>query len=173
MIRILWCTFVIGVTLGSAYAQDVTGSWRGQIMIPGSPLEVGLTFAEDAGGADALTGTIDIPVQGISELPLTNIKQEGRTISFGLAGIPGEPRFEGELSGTGAVRELVGTFLQGGQDFPLTLSPGQLENAARPQEPEPPFPYRSEAAEVKSSAVTLVGTLTLPEGKTAPSPLYS
>ena len=145
----------------AAGAQELAGRWHGELELPGTPLVVGLTFAQTPGG---LGGTIDIPAQGVSELPLTDLTKKGRSVTFSLQGVPGNPRFDGQLSGSEDNAKLAGTFSQNGQSFPFTLSPGPLRAAARPQEPQPPFPYRSEAVTLKHGNITLTGTLTLPEG---------
>ncbi|MGH3902381.1 MAG: alpha/beta hydrolase [Pseudonocardiaceae bacterium] len=41
---------------------------------------------------------------------------------------------------------------------------GRIEVPGRPQEPRPPFPYRSEDVVYRNGEVDLAGTLTLPEG---------
>ena len=165
MFRYLSWVLVVGMVLGTAYAQaptqELVGDWQGQIEIPGSPLTIGLTFSVTAG---VLSGTVDIPVQGISKLPLTDLSRTGNTVTFGLQGIPGDPRFDGKLSGSGSSANLAGTFSQSGQSFTFTLAPGHVQTAARPQEPKPPFPYRSEQVTVKHGGVTLAGTLSLPQG---------
>lgn len=47
---------------------------------------------------------------------------------------------------------------------PEPAAPSAGAPADRPQEPQPPFPYRSEDVGFPSGDVTLTGTLTLPEG---------
>jgi uncharacterized protein len=46
----------------------------------------------------------------------------------------------------------------------VTSTQGALPGASRPQEPRPPFPYRSEDITYRSSDVVLAGTVTTPEG---------
>lgn len=60
-----------------------------------------------------------------------------------------------------------GTFRQGLFKETLVLQPASgLLELRRPQEPQPPYPYREEGFQVlrKQAGVTLAGTLTLPEG---------
>ena len=161
MKRYLFWLLVAFLVWNAAGAQELTGRWHGELELPGAPLAVGLTFSPTPSG---LGGTIDIPAQGVSELPLTDLTQNGRSVTFGLQGVPGNPRFDGQLSGSGDSAKLAGTFSQSGQSFPFTLALGPLQAATRPQEPTPPFPYRSEEVTVKHGTITLAGTLTLPQG---------
>ena len=112
------------------------------------------------GEAGAWTGTIDIPMQGAKGLPLGGIAVNGEAVDFAIPGIPGDPRFSGRAGETG----IEGNFTQGGQSFPFHLGRGAAPVPKRPQEPTPPFPYRSEEVKVASGAITLAGSLTLPEG---------
>ncbi len=63
--------------LGTAGAQTLTGTWQGRIDLPETPLAIGLTFVD---GADGLGGTIDIPAQGVDDLPLTSVTLNDETI---------------------------------------------------------------------------------------------
>lgn len=137
-------------------ATSLTGDWTGSIEIPGAPLEVGVTLT-GANGPDG--GTFDVPVQGLTGAPLTDVTVNGSSVGFGITQIPGNPRFDGEFDGT----RIAGTFTQSGQSFPLNLSRGTVAPAARPQEPVPPLPYRSEDVGY-SGGVTIAGTLTRPDG---------
>jgi pimeloyl-ACP methyl ester carboxylesterase len=114
--------------------------------------------------ADGWTGTLDIPAQGLRNFALADVVVDGQTIRFILPGIPGDPRFEGTITGD----TLAGEFNQGGATLPLSFKYGvELEEPRRPQEPKPPFPYESRDVtfDSLSEGVTLAGTITLPEGE--------
>ena len=140
----------------AAQAGSIDGEWSGRIEIPGSPLDVGVTFADEAG---TWTGTFDVPVQGLTGTPLTEVTVDGSTVSFAISGIPGNPTYQGQFDG----EAIDGQFSQSGHSFPLELTRGAVEPAERPQEPTPPFPYRSEDVTYQGG-VTIAGTLTTPEG---------
>ncbi|MDF1522180.1 MAG: alpha/beta fold hydrolase [Trueperaceae bacterium] len=122
-------------------------------------LEIRVTLATDEAGA-GLTGTIDIPAQGLEAFPLADVVLDGDQIGFVMPGVPGDPTFVGTLDGD----RIEGTFTQSGQAFPYFLERGDEPMALRPQEPLPPFPYDEEEVAFASGDVTLAGTLTLPPG---------
>lgn len=144
------------ILTGTAWAQTPAGTWQGNIDLE-PPLAIGVTFAE---GKDGLTGTIDIPAQGVTELSLTEVTLSGDTVSFGREGVPGTPRVNGVVAGTGETAQITGDFTQSAHSFSSTLTRG-ASGAARPQEPKPPFLHRSETVQLQSGEVTLAGTLTL------------
>ena len=102
------------------------GDWRGNIAVPGSPLAVVVHLREDAG---ALTGTIDIPDQQATALPLTGFERDGSKLTFGIEGVPGKPTFRGELAADGAT--FAGNFTQGGQQMAFSLRRDGSEPALR------------------------------------------
>lgn len=136
---------------------DFSGHWEGAIEAPGAELlvRVDLEAAEEG-----WLGTIDIPQQGAAGLPLTGIAVDGDEITFAIAGVPGDPTFEGALA-DGAI---TGTFTQRGAALSFRLSREAVTPARRPQDPEPPYPYAAEEVFYPSGDITLAGTLTLPPG---------
>lgn len=98
-------------------AGGLAGHWEGNIELPGMKLAYDIDFA---GSTDAWTGDITIPAQGAKDLPLADVLLSGESVSFRIAGIPGDPTFQGTLSPDGAT--IAGTFTQGGQSFPFTLA---------------------------------------------------
>lgn len=150
------------LTLGALSAQtaDVAGHWEGSIETPGQPLVVQVDLEETDG---AWSGTIDIPVQGADDLPLSDVSVDGDAVRFTISGVPREPTFEGTL----ANGEITGEFRQGSARLPFRLGREtvEVEPPPRPQEPKPPFPYDAEEVEYENGAVTIAGTLTLPPGE--------
>jgi hypothetical protein len=122
----------------AAFGADPSGRWTGAIEMPGAGLAIAVTL-QSADGA-AWSGTIDIPGQRIAGRPLANVIVEGERVTFGIAGIPGEPTFEGKLAGSGDL--LAGSFRQGGQalGFSLERAPEgatALPDLSLPAEPVP------------------------------------
>ena len=136
------------------------GSWAGRIEVPDRPLDIGIRFT-DAGG---LGGTIDIPMQGIAGSLLGEVRFADGLVSFTLPEIPGHASFHGRLEGSGPAATIRGDFRQSGSASRMSLSRGTVVRPPRPQEPRPPFPYRSEQVRYRSGDVELAGTLTMPEG---------
>lgn len=106
------------------------------------------------------------------------------SLSQGAKGMPAEisetpdeititsPLVRGTFTGKFDSRhqEIVGTWQQNGQTFPLTLHEAPERDLApplRPQTPKPPFPYelRQVSFPGGQDGVTLAGTLTLPREK--------
>ncbi|WP_431958083.1 alpha/beta hydrolase family protein [Nocardia lijiangensis] len=156
VILVVVAALVASCTEESNPPEPTTGDWHGAIEIPGQPLDIGVTFAGDG------TATIDIPLQGVQDEPLKDVKSDRGGVAFAIPNIPGDPAFKGSYD-AGSDR-ITGDFTQFGQPFPLTLERGAVAQLARPQEPKPPFPYRSEDVSYPSGDITIAGTLTEPEG---------
>ena len=99
----------------AAGAQEFAGVWQGAIELPGFSLEVRVVLEAEG---DGRRGSIDIPAQGAFGLPLGNFAIEGERVRFAIAGIPGDPTFDGALAGG----RIEGTFTQSGAAFPFALA---------------------------------------------------
>ncbi|WP_067564952.1 alpha/beta hydrolase family protein [Nocardia acidivorans] len=135
--------------------SPVIGEWNGKIEIPDHPLEVGVAFTADG------KATIDIPTQAVVGKNLTDIRTGSADIAFAIPDFPGAPAFKGTYDRPSD--SIAGDFTQSGQRVPLRLTRGRLASMARPQEPKPPWPYRSEEVSYRSGDLTIAGTLTEPE----------
>ena len=116
--------FLVGALVApqaaAALAQStLAGHWEGSIDIPGSPLVVKLDFT-DSGGE--LAGTISIPAQSATDLPLGELSVDGDSVRFAIAGVSGEPTFNGTVEGD----QIIGEFTQGGGAFLFELRRGVL-----------------------------------------------
>lgn len=137
-----------GTTDGST-----AGDWHAILPVPEHPVPLGVTFGD---GGD----TVSVPVQGIHERRLEQVSRVPDDVRFTIPRLPGTPTFQGRYDrGTDTI---TGTFTQSGETLPLTFERGTVPEVPRPQEPRPPFPYRSEEVRYPSGAVTIAGTLTLP-----------
>lgn len=141
---------------------DPAGHWEGRVETPGTALGVIIDLAP---GPDGWTGTIDIPLQGARGLALTAIAVAGDSVTFAIDGIPGEPTFRGVLADSAGLQLIRGDFTQSGFTIPFRLGREALAEVRRPQEPQPPFPYRVEEVGYDHDGVHLAATLTLPEGE--------
>jgi len=149
---VFWLAIVLNGMV--AHAQDVTGQWNGVLSVQGINLRI--VFHVNQVG-DGYTATMDSPDQGASGIPVTSATFKDMKLSLAIPNI--SLQYEGEFK----IDSIVGTFKQGGLSIPMTLkrTPVILN---RPQEPAPPYPYRSEdiTFENKSAGITLAGTLTMP-----------
>ncbi len=113
--RPLFGALVIASTL---FAQDAArGHWTGNIDIPDHSLGVQVDLDKTAKG---WIGSIAIPAQNASGLPLEAISVTNDKCIFRIKGAPGDPTFTGTLSAEG--KTLSGDFTQGGGSFPFKLT---------------------------------------------------
>src|SRR5688572_18069129 len=140
-------------------ATEVVGDWTGALALPGGQ-SLRLAFHVSRTADGGLSATMDSPDQGAFRIPAEVSLQGGRL----LLNVPSaRGRFEGALRADG---KLAGSWVQGGS-LPLELERGNAPDApARPQEPRPPLPYRSEEVRYRNAAagIELAGTLTTPQG---------
>ncbi len=138
------------------------GDWYGTLKTGALELPIVFHLKQKVDGS--YEGTVDSPNQGVRGIPISAISVEGRQITLQVAAVQGE--FVGALSEDG--KTLKGEWKQSGMSLPLELRQGAEPPAPkRPQEPKPPFPYRTEEVIVINAKanVRLAGTLTLPQGK--------
>ncbi|MDY0025092.1 MAG: alpha/beta fold hydrolase [Lentimicrobium sp.] len=154
-ISILIVTLLISHVLT---AQDITGQWNGILNVPGIQLRLVFNVSKSDKG---YSSTMDSPDQGANDIPVTNTTFENSNIKFEVANLRIE--YIGELKGN----EIIGTFKQAGQEFPMNLSRKAIEKEVikRPQEPSKPYNYYSEEVTFQNTKanILLAGTLTLPE----------
>jgi pimeloyl-ACP methyl ester carboxylesterase len=158
----MFATVFAMVSLSAQTPSPIAGRWEGAIAISGVTLPMSVAFADNASG---LTATIDI--QGAKGVPLKAVAYAAadKRVQFELPAGPGLATFEGTFDGA-AIR---GTFTQSGMTGTFTLA---REGAPKP--PPPPkeaVPYTEEDVTFKNGAITLAGTLTVPEGK-GPFPAF-
>ena len=137
---------------------DLTGYWSGVLSTGGS--ELGLIFHLSRQTDGTYQATLDIPAQNAKDIPVDKVSCREGLVRLEATVI--KAVFEGRLSADHT--EIVGQVVQNGLTFPVTLRRTDQAMLRRPQEPQPPYPYKSEevAYENKSAGVRLAGTLTMP-----------
>ena len=154
-ISILLLTFLVSI---AAIAQDITGKWNGVLKVQGTQLRLVFNVTKSD---NTLSSTMDSPDQGANGIPVTKTTFENSKIKFEVTNARIE--YYGELKDN----EIIGTFKQGGQEFPMNLSRKAIEKEVikRPQEPIKPYSYYSEDVNFQNTKanITLAGTLTLPK----------
>jgi uncharacterized protein len=142
-------------------ADPVVGTWSGALAVQAG-MQLHLVFHVTAGADGVRSATLDSPDQGATGIPVSGVTVKGDSVLFDVAAVRGA--FVGTFSE--ARNSIEGTWRQSGAELPLKLTRGEAPAAARPQEPKPPFPYRSENVTIRNATagVELAGTLTLPPG---------
>lgn len=147
--------------------------WRGAITLPnGMKLDFGVTLSAGAEGKPA-SGTMDIPMQGVSKAALSDVVVGADQLKFTLAmpGVPPAMHAVIEVRPAADGKTAAGQLSQGGVNAPVTMElipPGASADIGpkRPQDPKPPFPYAAREVTYANAAdgTKLAGTLTIPEG---------
>jgi hypothetical protein len=117
-----------------------------------------LQFRIEQGSSQDLKGVFDSPLEGATDLP-TTITADGANVTIEV------PVAAAVFEATVEADSLSGTWKQGGAEVPMSFT-RQAEpfTLIRTQEPQPPFPYEAVEVRFDSGAITLGGTLVIPEG---------
>ncbi|MBZ5611280.1 MAG: hypothetical protein LAP38_23710 [Acidobacteriia bacterium] len=107
--------FAAAITLSAQ--TGLKGHWSGSIEVPQTSLGVEVDLDNTASG---WVGSISIPMQGASGIPLDRITFRDGKCSFHIKGGPGDPTFSGTLSADG--KTVSGDFSQGGASMSFKLS---------------------------------------------------
>lgn len=139
--------------------SDLAGTWEGPLAVGGQSIRIVFRIRPDG------TAVMDSPDQGARDIPVDTPTVDGGVVRLTVPALGG--RFEGRRANDGGV--ITGVLAQGGVTLPLILTrtSATVVELARPQNPVPPFPYRSEEVafdNAEAPGVRLTGTLTLPEG---------
>lgn len=152
---------VISFVTFSVFAQDITGTWNGALSVGGMKLRLAFNITKTENG---FTATMDSPDQGAKGIPMSTAVFENNTLKLTLDAAK-------IIYTSTAIHpdSITGNFNQMGQNFPLTLYRKAVEivKPKRPQEPLPPYPYKSEDITFRNERdnITLAGTLTIPDKK--------
>jgi len=96
-------------------ATNPAGLWEGTLATPNG--DIGFVFNIHRDG-DKWAVELDVPMQGLSGLPLSNVKVDGAAVGCAMPGA-GDPHYDGKLSDDG--KSITGTFSVAGQSIPLNL----------------------------------------------------
>jgi hypothetical protein len=135
-----------------APAPGASGHWTGTIETPGQPLQVEVDLKPAI--PPAWQGVIAIPAQNMKGFALEAITVDGKSVSFVIPKVPGEPTFKGTLSDDGTT--ISGDFSQGGGTLPFKLTRGG--------DAVFPGPPAKSTAITKDVEGTWNGTLAVPSG---------
>ncbi len=113
VVALVW----IAVAVPLSAQNELRGHWSGSIETPGGALTMEVDLDKAASG---WIGSVTIPAQGATGVPLDAISFNDGKGSFHFKGIPGDPTFTGTLSADGKMLE--GNFSQGPASLPLKLT---------------------------------------------------
>lgn len=145
--------------LASAQSRlhPLTGIWEGTLNLGMQKLKLVLAV-ENVNGINV--AELDSPDQYTSGITVNYIVNTNDSLSFGVFAL--DCKFKGVWQGD----SIVGKFIQYGRKRSLTLRPTtERKLFLRPQEPQPPFPYRQTEMKFpyRADKKDITGTLTLPE----------
>jgi len=143
----------------------LTGSWLGKISA--GAIELRVIFNLSIVEKDSLVATLDSPDQGAKGIKLGPVTYTGESIKISAGALLAE--YNGTIKNDTIIE---GTWMQAGTSNVLNLVKQRvpiIQN--RPQEPKPPYSYKSEDLAFTNEIfnIKLSGTLTIPPG-TGPFP---
>jgi hypothetical protein len=95
----------------------VGGAYTGKLSIAGMELDITVTLQEQDG---SYSGTIDIPQQGATGIPLQNVTVDGSAVHFEMLPAPQTAVFDGQMAAGGSIS---GTMVQSGYEGTFSLAP--------------------------------------------------
>jgi hypothetical protein len=128
--------FWMGCATFLSAQSDMRGHWSGSLDTPNGSLGIEVDLDKTA---TEWIGSISIPLQNASGLPLDAISFADGRGTFRIKGAPGDPTFAGTLSADG--KTLDGQLTQGPATLPLKLS---RTGEAKVDVPKPSPPVTSE-----------------------------
>lgn len=141
--------------------SPVEGTWQGEVAENYVHHRLQLHISHD--DRARLTASLDSLDQGVSGLSAANVVEQRGALHLEIPVASGT--YDGKLNAAG--NELMGTWTQNGEQHALNFKrSNRVLPERRPQNPRPPYPYKTEETTFGNPAahVTLAGTLTLPKG---------
>ena len=155
--KILTLLFCLATLAATAQIQPTTaliGSWSGKLKFGPMSLTLVLHLELDSGHVVAY---FDSPDQGAKDIPANKIFLSNDSLAVGVESL--------DMTYCAKLKEgkLEGTFTQRGHSLPLVMTKGVPE-LKRPQQPHPPYPYKTQEVTFKNKedGAKLAGTLTWP-----------
>lgn len=163
--RKLFLSLIACTAISIAFAQNnpFAGTWAGKLNVG---VELRIVFHISDNGKGGIAATIDSPDQGAFGMKADTAYLAGTTINITMGKVGAS--VNGQLINDSTIE---GHFKQSAE-LPLTLKKTLVvEERKRPQQPKPPYPYRSEDVEYDNADRSLHygATLTIPDG-TGPFP---
>lgn len=115
--RVLLAAGLAALGLGSAWAEDVTGKWTGNVRAPDGDVPLVLVVTKDADGKLAAVGESPSQAPGM-QIPTENVVSDGAMFTFDVGAVAGS--YSGVWDE--AKKVWVGTWKQNGLDMPLDLA---------------------------------------------------
>ena len=137
----------------------IPGTYAGKLTAPNGFLTLVVDIMNAQG---TYTATLDSPDQGAHNIPVDDVILIGDSVYLQIS------RISGGISGVfdEGYTKITGEFHQGNFSAPIVLERTEESFVPnRPQEPQPPYPYISRDVRFynKKAAITLAGTLTIPD----------
>lgn len=166
MLKRLMMVLIMLLSATAAHAAapcSIDGDWDGALLAGAIKLRLTFHIATENGTPGGTVVSVD---QGNALIPLSAVACDGPKVSISVDKIRGT--YDATLAPDG--KSMAGTWSQLGNAMPLTLArraPGQVGFVIRrPQEPHPPYTYRSEDVVFDGpNGIKLAGTITIPNGK--------
>ena len=152
-VLVLMCIMPFAVL---AQMEALTGLWQGRMAVGGDSLSLVLVVERQG---DSLNVVLDSPDQFVTDIAVDECSFVNDTLRFSVRDL--NAAYVGRYDGL----RIKGRFTQYGRKMKLNLSPASERRLfPRPQEPQPPYPYREvELSFPYDDALPPInGTLTLP-----------
>lgn len=161
-LAMLFCLALSLAVPAAVVAQESpwVGAWQGTIVAGANRLRIIFHITNSTDGG--LGATMDSPDQRVAGVPVAKVTVNGDSIRLDMPAISSGAVYAGRR--LQHPERIEGEWRQGGAVVALDLerTDGEVDVERRPQDPEPPYPYREEPVEIEASGVRLAGTLTLP-----------
>ncbi len=149
-------SFCFALFVTTLAAQEITGTWKGELSVQGTKLPIAIRIWHESGIYQAL---MDSPQQSAIGIKTEGVKYENGMLSLSVPTLG--VTVVGMVNGT----TYTAMFTQGNFQQPLVMKRTSSSAAiSRKQEPLPPYPYLEQEVKFTSldSGVELQGTLTRP-----------